>query len=146
MPREKFIVVLAVVVTAMATSGVASAAGTARRSGLSERQIKRIALRAARQAGDRHPILIQHAAGRRSEANKIASGDIVPDSTWCYLVAIRGRFVLNNVSSPPEAKPPTGAVMTLVVNARTGATLDYGVSNDYPNLKKLGPVTTDLGG
>lgn len=146
MLRQKVAVVLALVVAAVATLGVGTSVASAREGGLSDHQIKRIALQAAKRAGDRHPSLIQHAAGRREQANKVASGDIVPGLTWCYLIAIRGRFVLNDVSTPPGAKPPTGTVMTLVVNARTGATLDFGVSNHYPDLKKLGPVTTDLGG
>jgi len=104
----------------------------------------RVALRVAAQSGDRNPSLIQYAAGPRDLANEVASGDIVPDSTWCYLVAERGTFVLNNVSRPPDAKPPTGTVLTLVINAKTAAVMDLGVSDRYPHLKRLGRVTTDL--
>lgn len=137
MSRQKIALVL-LVVTAVATVGVATAAGNGRSSGLSERQIKRIALKAARQAGDSHPILIQHADGRRDEANGIAFGEVVPGYTWCDLIAIRGRFGLNDVSSPPGAKAPAGTVMTLLVDAKTGERLDFGVSDHYPELKNSG--------
>lgn len=111
---------------------------------MSEALIKRAALRAATQAGDRHPSLIQHAEGTRERANKIAWRDTVPDFNWCYLIAVRGKFVLHDVSSPPGAKPPKGTVLTLVLDAKTGRTLDFGVQDRYPDLAKLGPVTTDL--
>ncbi len=137
-------VVLSLIIAAAATFGTAAAPGRAKGIELSEQQIKGIALSAARQAGDRHPSLIQHAAGSRYQANQVASRDIVPGSLSCYLIAVRGAFVLNNASGPPGAKPPKGTVLTLVVDAKTGATLDFGVADRYPDLKKLGPVTTDL--
>lgn len=54
------------------------------------------------------------------------------------------RFVLNDVPTPSGAKPPKGTVLTIVVDARTGRTEDFGVQDRYPDLAKLGPVTTDL--
>ena len=144
MHSRRVLVVLSLVVVIATALGVTAASSSATAHGLSERAIKRIALKAARQAGDRHPTLIQHVAGRREEANKIDSGDVVPGNTWCYLVAVRGRFVLTDVSTPPGAKAPTGTVLTLIINAKTGAGLDLGLSDHYPDLRKLGPVTTDL--
>ena len=145
MRGQKTAVILSLVIAGMATTYVATAAGCDRQHTLSDHRLKRIALKASTQAGDPNPSLIQHVPGRREEANKVASGGIVPGTAWCYLIAVRGKFVLNNVSRPLGAKAPTGTVMTLVVNARTGATMDFGVSDRYPDLSKLGPVTTDLG-
>jgi hypothetical protein len=34
-------------------------------------------------------------------------------------------------------------VITLVLDAKTGQVEDFGASNDYPDIAKLGPVTTD---
>jgi hypothetical protein len=112
---------------------------------LSEQRILTLAEQAARGDGDPHPTLIQHAAGTRFEAVRLSSGDLVFDWTWSYLIAVRGHFTAGDVSIPPGAKPPTGTVLTLVVDARTGQTTDFGIGNDYPPLAKLGPVTTDLG-
>lgn len=136
-------------------AGGAAGAGSAQPAGaapaaarvhptLSEQLIKRIALEAAARSEDRHPSLIQHAAGTRAHANRIASGAIIPVYNWCYLIAVRGRFVAKDAMYPSGAKPPRGTVLTLVVDARTGMTMDAGISDQYPDLAKLGPVTTDL--
>jgi hypothetical protein len=106
----------------------------------------RIARRAAAQAGDPTPALIQHSAGTRHRANIVASGDRVPGKRWSYLIAERGSFVLRDVSVPPGAPAPRGTVLTIVVDAATGAPTDIGVSDHYPDLAALGTVTTDLRG
>lgn len=126
----------------MAADAAAAATGEPR---LTEKRIVRIALTEAAAFGDRHPRLIQHAAGSREQANRIASGDIVPDGTWCYLIAERGSFRgIYTGSVPPRGKVRRAPVLTFVVNAKTGAVLDYGVQNHYPDLAKLGSVRTDL--
>lgn len=104
----------------------------------------RIALEVAATDGDRRPSLIQHAEATRYRANLIAGGDIVPGKTWCYLIAERGHFIAKNASYPPGGHPPKGTVITLVVDARTGGVLDFGLSDRYPKLRKLGTVHTDL--
>jgi hypothetical protein len=126
-------------------------------SHLSEKRIKRIALNAAKGG---HPTLIQHAEGTRFEANVLAGGDQIPDWHWAYLIAIKGHFKFNPEGSggtyPPDRgeglSPDTAGkqtathtytVITLVLDARTGRTEDFGISNGYPDIAKLGPVTTD---
>jgi hypothetical protein len=47
--------------------------------------------------------------------------------------------------SPPGASAPKGSVLTLIVNAATGDITDFGVTKNYPRLRALGPVTTDVG-
>ncbi len=116
-----------------------------RPSGLSERQILGIAKAAAARAGDPTPTLIQHSEGTRAQANRPTCGCVVSGNRTSYLIAIRGHFVLNDVSRPPGASSPSGSVLTLVVDAFTGQTTDLGVSNRYPDLAALGPVRTDLG-
>jgi hypothetical protein len=110
---------------------------------LSERRILTLAEQAASRSGDPNPTLIQHAAGTRFEAVVISSGDLIFEYNWSYLIAIRGHFTATNASYL-GAKPPTGTVITLVVDARTGQVTDGGIGNRYPPLAKLGPVTTDL--
>lgn len=141
------IVGLLAVAVGVAISTSATARPTAARRGkpqLAERQILRIAMTAAANAGDPKPILIQHSEGTREQANLVDSGDVVPGQQWSYLIAERGHFVFKGVG-PSGARAPTGSVMTLVVNARTGQITDSGLSNRYPDLAKLGRVRTDLG-
>lgn len=112
---------------------------------LSEQRILSIARSASRGAGDAHPTLIQHAEGTRFAANRIGGGDLVFQWNWSYLIAIRGHFVLTDASVPQGAHAPAGSVFTLVIDAATGQETDGGVSNRYPDLAELGPVTTDVG-
>jgi hypothetical protein len=114
------------------------------RPNLSEQELLAIALRGARAAGDPTPALIQHSRGTREAANRIGSGDVVPGDGPSYLIAERGRFVLTDVSIPAGALAPRGSVLTLIVAARSHEVTDVGVSNRYPDLARLGPVTTDL--
>jgi hypothetical protein len=111
---------------------------------LSEKTILTLARRAAANAGDRTPTLIQHVESTRFEAVRISSDDLVFEWNWSYLIAVRGHFVANDVSIPPGAKAPTGSVMTLVVDAATGQGTDFGLSKRYPPLAELGRVTTDF--
>jgi len=111
---------------------------------LPEKRLLRIAEDAATRTGDPHPRLIQHAAGTRFEAVRISSGDLVFEWNWSYLIAERGHFICQACSVPPGAKPPTGSVLTLVVDAANGQVTDSGLSKRYPPLRRLGHVTTDL--
>jgi hypothetical protein len=129
---------------ALASAHSGGSSGAHPKPQLPERRILRIAERAAASAGDRRPTLIQHAQGTRHDANLVDSGDIVPGKQWSYLIAERGHFVLRNVPTPPGAPAPHGSVLTLIVNASTGHLTDFGVSNRYPDLAKLGRVHTDL--
>jgi hypothetical protein len=115
-----------------------------RRPHLSEGRILGIARRAAADAGDRRPTLIQHSQGTRHRANKVDSGDGVPGCRWSYLIAERGHFILRDAHRPPGAPPPRGTVLTLVLDAQSADITDLGLSNRYPHLRRLGPVTTDL--
>jgi hypothetical protein len=115
---------------------------------LSERFIRRFAFRAAAGYGDAHPSLIQQAEGTRYAANVVASGDLVYDWSWAYLIAMRGHFkVIPAYARDGSNGPPDpyihGSVLTIVVNPRTGQGEDGGISNHYPYLAKLGHVTTD---
>lgn len=110
---------------------------------LSESRILGIAKQAAARDGDPSPSLIQHAESTRFEAVLIGSGDLIFEWNWSYLIAERGHFVCGACSVPPGAKAPTGSVITIVVDARSGRGTDGGIGNRYPPLGKVGPVTTD---
>jgi hypothetical protein len=135
------VAVAAVVITSSATATPHPSQG---KPHLSERQVLGIALKAAAQAGDRKPTLIQHSEGTRYEANLVASGDLVPGRRWSYLIAERGHFAFKNASRPAGARAPSGSVLTLVVDASTRQVTDTGLSNRYPHLGELGSARTDL--
>ena len=94
---------------------------------LSEQRIITLAEQAAAGSGDPKPTLIQHAEGTHFDAVRISEGDLVFEWNWSYLIAIRGHFTAIGAPIPPGAKPPTGTVLTLVVDARTGRVTDYGL-------------------
>jgi|SRR5579884_48395 len=111
---------------------------------LTEKRILSLAEAAARSNGDPHPTLIQHAEGTRFDANRLGGGDLVFEWNWSYLIAVRGHFAARDFTGPPGARAPRGSVITLVVDAASGRVTDFGLSSRYPDLAKLGPVSTDL--
>ena len=112
---------------------------------LSESKILALATQAAAGAGDRSPLLIQHAEGTHFDAVLISSRNFVFEWNWSVLIAVRGHFTANGAPIPAGAKPPSGTVLTLVVNAASGQVTDFGIGDRYPPLAQLGPVTTDFG-
>jgi hypothetical protein len=105
-----------------------------------EREIRHVALRAAARAGDPTPTLIQHSTGSRIDAERVASGDLVEGEQRTYLIAERGHFVLKGVGIANETI--RGSVITVVYDPKAKDVTDFGLSNRYPKLATLGPVTT----
>lgn len=144
--RHRYLVLAAVVGLAAGCTIAASSfarAGSSRphaRLSPTERRILKIALRAAAGAGDPRPTLIQYAVGTHAKANRISSGDTGGGKQRSYLIAERGRFAFNDVG--PDNQTIRGSVITLVLNAKTMHTTDFGLQNNYPKLAALGPVTT----
>ena len=72
-------------------------------------------------------------------------GDFVPndEKTVVYLVTVKGHFVARATSVPPGAHAPTGTYMSLVINAKTFAGLDFGLGTKLPPVApaSFGPVT-----
>jgi hypothetical protein len=72
-------------------------------------------------------------------------GDLVPsdEKTIVYLVTVKGHFVARAASVPPGAHAPTGSYMSMVINAKTFAGLDFGLSPKPPPVApaRFGPVT-----
>ncbi|MBO0824319.1 MAG: hypothetical protein J2P27_10745 [Actinobacteria bacterium] len=56
---------------------------------------------------------------------------------------MKGHFIDYDVPTPPGAHAPTGTYMSLVVDAKTFHTIDYGLSSKPPPVvpASLGPVT-----
>jgi hypothetical protein len=76
-------------------------------------------------------------------------GDYVSgaDGAPVYLVTIRGHFVCNTCTGPPGSNAPRGTYMSLVLNAKTFAGTDFGLSPKPPPVSpaSLGPVTYLIG-
>jgi hypothetical protein len=113
---------------------------------LSEERLLHLAISAARHDGDPRLRLIQYASGTHFEAVLVGQGDLVFEWNWSYLIAVRGHFSDSNVGPAGSSSTVRGKVITLVVDAATGQVTDYGLSNRYPALRRLGRVTTDLRG
>lgn len=131
----------AVCVATAASFAAASSHRSQAKPSAIEREILRVALRAAARAGDRAPTLIQHGRGTRVDAERVASGDGVEGEQRTYLIAERGHFVLKDVGIANETI--TGSVITVVYDPKAKEVTDFGLSNYYPKLATLGPVTTD---
>jgi hypothetical protein len=73
-------------------------------------------------------------------------GAVVPGDRRSWLIAIAGRFTVPRPTYPGD--PRAGgewchSVITLVVDAETGAPTDGGGGDEYPDLAAAGPVITD---
>jgi hypothetical protein len=69
-------------------------------------------------------------------------GAAVDTDQQVYLVALCGNFKLLNARVPPGQPPPVGSVASLVIDASTGAVVDFGVSQHKAALplSSLGEV------
>jgi len=114
---------------------------------VSASDIRSLALATAAQAGELQPTLVQYARGTREAATTLTGSivDGLAGQSDSFMVAIRGTFTVPKPVPPPETpsgQTVTYSVMTLVVSATTGRVTDFGLSNRYPDLGALGPVTT----
>lgn len=100
-----------------------------------------IALQTAAGNGELRPTAIQVVKTTRSAANQLEDGSTSnqPDLP-VWLLQEQGRFVCNDCRIPAGSSPPTGTVISLVVDARTYAGLDFGMYRVPVNLASLGKV------
>lgn len=115
-----------------------------------ESDIPVVARAAAARHGDPNPTAAQHVSTTRALANQAAGGDVVQGDGPSYLVVIHGHFVVPNILPPmPNVSTQLPAttnysVITLVIDASTGDITDAGLTNDVPDLARLGNVHTDF--
>jgi hypothetical protein len=74
----------------------------------------------------------------RNRAVKVTSGDAVGGSGPSYVIEIRGTFVCDSCSVPPGGRAPQGHVITLVVAAKTFGVTDFGLTDKWVDLRRLG--------
>lgn len=98
-------------------------------------------LAAAKGMGDPSPSSAVWVASTRNTAVKATmDGSTVNSNQPVDVAVLTGQFTDHNASGPVAARPPTGTVATFVYDARTGMGTDFGLSNQQPDLAKLGTV------
>jgi hypothetical protein len=110
------------------------------------RQLTALAGRIAKGNGDASPAWVSAVTTTRRKALTSATpGDLVPGDahTVVYLVTMKGHFTDNGASRPPGAKAPTGAYLSVVVDAKTFDPTDFGIGPHPPPVApaSLGPTT-----
>lgn len=68
------------------------------------------------------------------------TGSRVTRTGQVYVLQLRGHFTAVDASVPPGARPPTGKVLTIVVDAATGMVIDTRLTRSAPSLTALGTV------
>lgn len=112
-----------------------------------EDEIREVALALAADHGDPRPDLIQHVTCNRTQANSVVGSANMSDDRDAWLIAIKGDFKSPGTASRrfdvEDRSERRYSVITIVVDARTGAPTDMGTSNCYPQLAVAGDVVTD---
>jgi hypothetical protein len=114
------------------------------------RTLTAIADRVARLDDDRAPAWVSVVVTTHEKALTSATpGDTEPSGqqTIVYLITMKGHFVAEDASGPPGTQLPTGTYLSIVINARTFGTTDFGLSHKPPPVApaSLGPVTYLIG-
>jgi hypothetical protein len=71
-------------------------------------------------------------------------GDDVEGGEDVDLIVMTGHFGATGAKHPPGADTPAGTVLSLVIDARSGETWDYGLGSHRPDLSSLGDPTSLL--
>jgi hypothetical protein len=141
--------IAAVMIVAGCGAATASAGRPVPKSAVS--RLVKIAKRAARVNGDRHPLWATAVLTTHEKALLSATpGDTVSNRRHAlvYLVTIRGHFVCNLCSVPSGGKAPRGRYISIVLDAKSFRGMDDGISPKPPPVDpaSLGPVTYLIGG
>jgi hypothetical protein len=134
-----------------ATSSVSASASTNDTAGANqhhpttEQRLQTLAEQTARSL-DGSIKTAQAVKSRHSTAERAISGDIVPGNEPVWAIQVEGahEFVCHSCSYPAGAAPPRGRYFTLIVDAKTFATTDFGLDSSRADLAELGTVM-DLG-
>lgn len=110
------------------------------------RTLRAIVARVAKVNGDKAPVWVSVVVTTHEKALTSATpGDTesAGQKTIVYLVTMKGHFVANDVPTPSGAHAPTGTYLSIVLNAKTFESLDFGLSPKPPPVAPatLGPVT-----
>jgi|ERR1700689_2544286 len=120
-------------------------------------QIQQIALSAAAHNGEPEPSDVEEATSTLARA----AGAIVPGGTgpnltdaetgkpWSEspvdVVTMRGHFTYDG-PTPAKASVPTGTVLSIVIDAQSGAVVGESLGGTVPNLHDISSTVASLGG
>jgi hypothetical protein len=141
--RARVIIVVVIAVAVGTSLGATRLVSSAHGADITVSQLDQIATSLAAGHGDASPTAITYVATTRQAANQVAGGEQVDSNPPSYLIAEQGNFV-DQAAVPPgsSASPPSGSVLTIVVDQQSGQVLDIGIGNQQPQLSSLGPVAT----
>ena len=110
------------------------------------RALTAMAARVATANGDKAPAWASVVVTTHEKALTSATpGDTEPagQQTIVYLVTMKGHFVADDVPTPPGAHAPAGTYLSIVINAKTFESVDFGLSPKPPPVapSSFGPVT-----
>ena len=125
--------------TATSATGSGSPAGVTPEL---EHRLWRVAEGAAEGMGGRiesaEAVKSQHAAAVRLTSDAIVPGN---EDVWAIQVEGVDKFVcIRSCSFPAGAQPPSGRFITIVINAETFETTDFGLAPNRVDLGELGSV------
>lgn len=105
-------------------------------------QILRLALAASERAGDSAPSSVEWVYSDWAKiAALLGQSTVSPTSSQsCVLVIITGNFTATYAHPPKGHSTLTGSVITLVLDATTLNSLQYGLGTASINLSPLGPI------
>lgn len=104
--------------------------------------LREIALRAATRSDDPHPTGIHWVLSSRAAIAALVGwglGAADDGSRQQILLVVTGHFTLHHVSRPHRAKPPTGTVLTLVMDLDFTIT-DFGCRPHALDVSPLGEI------
>jgi len=136
------VVGLGVLTAAVALAAFSSGSSASGREKVKDDKIKEIAAAWAHDLGEAAPRALEYAESNRATAVMAMSrGDVVADVNDVFLVEMEGHFVAQGAPRPPGMRAPSGSVLTLVIDAFTGQTLDIGISDRKTDMRALGPMS-----
>jgi hypothetical protein len=135
-----------ILASALAAGGCGQAAASVPVPASAIGRLTAMARHAAAINGDPAPAWITAVLTTRAKALTSATpGDYVPGSghVAVFLITMSGHFTATGASRPPGAKAPSGRYLSLVIDARTFQSLDFGIGPNPPPVPpaSLGPVT-----
>lgn len=97
-----------------------------------------LAARLAAINGDARPASASWVQTTRQTAVSANSQDTVDSNQTVYYVVLHGNFVDKNAYLPVGASPPRGTVLTFTVDVQTQSVLDTSLSDNEPDMARVG--------
>jgi len=103
--------------------------------------LKSMAWDLAARNGETAPSDAQVVGTTRVSAVQALMGEQIDSNQMVYAITMRGNFVGHMAHLAPGSQPPTGSVLTLIVDANTNGLLDWSITDGPSDLSTLGTPT-----